>query len=53
MDPELIKENNKLDKMSRGGKEYVKDPFNFNKEMDGFLKISNSMNNMEMPINEI
>ena len=33
----------------RGGKEYEKDPFKFNKAMDGFLKISDNMDGLEMP----
>jgi len=49
VDPELINENKKLNKMVRGGKEYEKDPFKFNKEMDGFLKITDSMNNLQLP----
>ena len=35
-------------KIARGGGEYENDPFKFNEKMDGFLKISNSMNNLEM-----
>lgn len=49
VDPELIKEGNKVNIIERGGKEYENDPFKFNKDMDGFLKIKNSMNNLEMP----
>ena len=35
-------------KISRGGTEYKNDPFKFNEKMDGFLKISNSMDDLEM-----
>ena len=35
-------------KIARGGMEYNNDPFKFNEKMDGFFKISDSMNNLEM-----
>ena len=49
IDPELTKENEKITKIMRGGKEYESDPFKFNKKMDGFLKITDSMNNLQLP----
>ena len=48
VDPELKREEGKVMKIARGGGEYENDPFKFNEKMDGFLKISNSMNNLEM-----
>ena len=49
VDPELRREEEeKVMKISRGGTEYKNDPFKFNEKMDGFLKISNSMNDLEM-----
>jgi hypothetical protein len=48
VDPELIKEEGKVDKVARGGYQYRDDPFKFNKDMDSFLKISNNMEGVEM-----
>ena len=48
IDPELKREEGKVMKIARGGMEYNNDPFKFNEKMDGFLKISDSMNNLEM-----
>ena len=48
IDPELRREEGKVSKIARGGTEYESDPFKFNEKMDGFLKISDSMNNLEM-----
>ena len=48
VDPELVKEDGKVDKVLRGGYQYKDDPFKFNKDMDSFLKISNNMEGVEM-----
>ena len=48
VDPELIREEEKVNKITRGGNQFTSDPFKFNQEMDGFLKITDSMNNLEM-----
>ena len=49
IDPELENEEEKVKKLMRGGMEYENDPFNFNEEMDSFLKISDNMQSVELP----
>ena len=46
VDPELMKEEEKVNKIIRGGVEYESDPFKFNKDMDSFLKINNNMESL-------
>ena len=48
VDPELVKEEGKVEKVARGGYQYKDDPFKFDKDMDSFLKISNNMEGVEM-----
>ena len=44
IDPQLTTDKNKIETIHRGGSQYQKDPFNFQPEMDGFVKLTEDTN---------